>query len=97
MHLKAAPRFTRSKRALPEDAQLALDDEVRKIAGHPLVGIAKTGALAGVRVHKFKAGPRQLLVAYIFSARTKTVEFLDVGVHENFYRDLQGYMKARPK
>jgi mRNA-degrading endonuclease RelE of RelBE toxin-antitoxin system len=90
-----APRFATSKRRLPPKAQLIVDDEVRRIVENPLVGELKTGALKGVRVVKFKIGPQQLLLAYQFDARRNTLEVLDVGPHENFYRDLEGYLDDR--
>ena len=53
------------------------------------------GALKGVRVVKFPVGPQPLLLAYQFDARRNVVEVLDVGPHENFYRELQKYRDAR--
>jgi len=88
-------RFGKAKRRLPPKGQLALDDEVKKILENPLVGEMKTGALKGVRVLKFKLGPVQLLLAYEFNERRKVIELLDVGPHENFYRDLENYLKDR--
>jgi len=90
-----APRFAKSKRRLPPKAQLATDDNVRKVLEDPLVGVPKVGALKGVRVVKFKFGPQQLLLAYQFDEKRNVVEILDVGPHENFYRDLQDYLSAR--
>ncbi len=74
---------------------MALDEEVKKIVDTPLLGEMKTGALKGVRVLKFKLGPLQLLLAYEFDDRRSVVELLDVGPHENFYRDLESYLKDR--
>jgi hypothetical protein len=91
-----APRFARAKRAFPAPVQLQIDEVVKAIMANPLIGEPKTGALKGVRVEKFKVGPQQLLVAYAFSAKTHTLEMLDVGPHENFYRGLTQYLDARP-
>lgn len=93
--LVQAPRFAKSKRRLPPKAQLAIDEAVRRIIDDPLSGEPKTGALKGVRVVKFKVGPLQLLLAYQFNERQNLVEILDVGPHENFYRDLQAYLDSR--
>lgn len=90
-----APRFAKSKRHLPDQAQLTVDEQVRKLLADPLAGEPKTGALKGVRVFKFKIGPQQLLLAYQFDERRNVIEVLDVGPHENFYRDLQRYLDAR--
>jgi hypothetical protein len=76
-------------------AQVAVDEAVRNIMADPLSGEAKQGALRGVRVVKFRVGPQQLLLAYQFNARANVIEVLDVGPHENFYRELQKYLDAR--
>ncbi len=90
-----APRFGRAKRRLPAAAQLAVDEAVKSALADPLSGEPKVGALKGVRVVKFKVGPLQLLLADQFDARRNLVEVLDVGPHENFYRELQKYLDAR--
>lgn len=72
---------------------MALDEQVKQLLENPLVGEMKAGALKGVRVLKFKLGPLQLLLAYAFNERRNVVELLDVGPHENFYRDLERYLK----
>jgi hypothetical protein len=68
---------------------------VRELADNPLLGAPKTGALRGVRVVKFKIAARQYLLAYLFHVKENAVELIDVGVHENFYRDLKDYLDAR--
>ena len=90
-----APRFAKAKRRLPEQAQLAVDETVRGILVDPLSGEPKVGVLKGVRVVKFKVGPQQLLLAYQFDPKRNLLEILDVGPHENFYRELQKYLDAR--
>ena len=89
-----APRFARSKRQLPRSAQLAVDDAVKGLLADPLAGEPKVGALKGVRVVKFKVGAQQLLLAYQFDTKRNIIEVLDVGPHENFYRELQKYLDA---
>ena len=74
-----------------------MDAQVRKIVDDPLVGEPKAGALKGVRVVKFRGGDHQYLLAYRFFPKSNVVEVLDVGVHENFYRDLTGYLRDRPR
>jgi mRNA-degrading endonuclease RelE of RelBE toxin-antitoxin system len=90
-----APRFAKSKRRLPDRAQLVVDDQVRKLVVDPLAGEPKTGALRGVRVVKFKLDAQQVLLAYRFDEKGNALELLDVAPHENFYRDLQRYLGAR--
>lgn len=93
--LHQAPRFSKAKKRLPATAQLATDEAVRAVFADPLSGEQKVGALRQVRVVKFKIGNQQLLLAYQFDARRNLIEVLDVGPHENFYRELQKYLDAR--
>ena len=93
--VRQVPRFRKSKRRLPEAVQTAIDDQVRSLLDDPLLGEPKVGALKGVRVVKFKAGSHQYLLAYQFFSKSNVIEVLDVGVHENFYRGLEGYLKSR--
>lgn len=90
-----APRFGKAKRRLPAKGQLAVDGAVKEILADPLIGEPKMGPLKGVRVYKFKTGPTQFLLAYQFDDRRNVVELLDVGPHENFYKDLKDYLDAR--
>ena len=90
-----APRFSRAKRAFPDKVQLLIDEVVKDVVAEPLSGEQKTGALKAVRVVKFKVGAQQLLLAYTFIAKTQTLEMLDVGSHQNFYRELTQYLDAR--
>lgn len=93
--VRQVPRFRKSKRRLPEAVQTAIDDQVRSLLDDPLLGEPKVGALKGVRVVKFKVGPHQYLLAYQFLSKPNAIEVLDVGVHENFYRGLEGYLKSK--
>jgi mRNA interferase RelE/StbE len=68
---------------------------VKGITVDPHSGEPKVGALKSVRVVRFKVSQQQLLVAYQFDARRNVIEVLDVGPHENFYKELQKYMDGR--
>ncbi len=93
--VRAVPRFLKSKRRLPPAVQTETDNQVKELLKNPLAGEMKRGALKGVRVIKFKAENQQYLLAYFFSPKPNVIEILDVGVHENFYRDLQNYLVDR--
>jgi hypothetical protein len=47
------------------------------------------------RVECIKVGRQQLLLAYQFDPKRNAIEVLDVGPHENFYRELQKDLDAR--
>lgn len=93
--VRAAPRFLKSKRRLPHAVQTETDNQVKELLKNPLAGDMKKGALKGVRVVKFKAEDQQYLLAYFFHSKRNVIETLDVGIHENFYRDLQNYLANR--
>jgi mRNA interferase RelE/StbE len=82
-----SPLFERKKKRLTKEEIAVLDDEVRRICEAPETGEVKKGDLTGVFVHKFKVRDRLFLLAYEFDE--KEILLLDLGVHENFYRDLK--------
>lgn len=93
--IEQSTRFAKAKRRMTPRWQTELDEQVKKVVEDPLVGEPKTGALRGVRVHKYKADSQLLLLAYEFNERRNAIELLDVAPHENFYRDLQDYLESR--
>jgi len=86
----------KSKRRLFPVVQAEVDSQIKALMDNPLVGEMKKGALKGVRVVKFKADDRQCLLAYSFHTKPNIIEALDVAVHENFSRGLEGYLRDRP-
>jgi mRNA-degrading endonuclease RelE of RelBE toxin-antitoxin system len=70
-----------------------LDDEIKKIAGNPLIGVEKKGDLRGIYVYKFKIKSIQYLLSYRMIKAD--LELVMIGPHENYYRDLKGYLKRR--
>jgi hypothetical protein len=78
--------------------QLAIQDEVDLVCESPEIGEAKVGDLTGIQVHKFRFSKQEYLLAY--RAPTKhmpmeflTIDFYQVGVHENFYAELKKYLR----
>jgi mRNA-degrading endonuclease RelE of RelBE toxin-antitoxin system len=93
--IEQSTRFGKAKRRLHAKQQLTVDDQVKKLVEDPLAGEAKSGPLAGVRVVKFKVDKQQFLLAYEFNEKRNVIELLDIGAHENFYKDLRDYLDAR--
>ena len=89
------PLFHRRKKKASPQLQEAIDDAARTILSNPLVGEPKAGALKGVRVYKFKCQHLEYLVAYRIETGKREIQFLAVGPHENFYRDLQRTLGRR--
>jgi len=92
--VSALPRVLRIKKKWPADLQRILDAEVQKILANPLRGEPKKGALAGIRVHKFIHQQQLYLVGYQIE-KGGGICLLALGSHENFYRNMQKYLKAR--
>jgi len=70
-----------------------LDEEVKKIVENPLIGEEKKGDLRGIYVYKFKIKSIQYLLSYRMIKAG--LELIMIGPHENYYRDLKGYLKRR--
>jgi mRNA-degrading endonuclease RelE of RelBE toxin-antitoxin system len=70
-----------------------LDKQVVKIAENPSTGLEKKGDLSGVYIHKFKIKSIKYLLSYRFIG--DNLELIMIGPHENYYRDLKNYLKAR--
>lgn len=83
------PLFGCRKKRASEALRHAIDAAARTILDDPLVGEPKQGGLKGVRVYKFTHQGLTYLLAYSLQMRRRQVQFLTVGPHENFYRDLQ--------
>ena len=50
----------------------------------PGMDAMRKGALAGVRVHKFKVADKQYLLAYTHEKKSDSITLLALGSHENF-------------
>jgi len=87
MKVLLTPQLRRVVKKLQKAEKTALDEAVRFLVDDPEAGELKRGDLAGVRVHKYKVGRQQYLLAYRLA--DDTITLLALGTHENFYRDLK--------
>ena len=85
-----SPNFAKQKKKLKKNQIKKLDDAIRAIIGKPSMGDAKKGDLQGVRVHKYKTGNNQILLAY--EVVESTLNLYSFGSHQNFYRELSKYL-----
>ena len=84
--------------------QLAIEDAVEAVCEKPEIGEAKAGDLAGIWVYKFKFNRVEYLMAYRPPSEATrrqgdnvgkvTVDFYQIGSHENFYANLKRYLKS---
>lgn len=81
------PSFRRAYKKLHLTEKNLIDKAIREIMADPKIGELKKGDLAGVCVHKFKVNQQEKLLAYEYDH--EKLLLLDIGSHENFYRDLK--------
>jgi mRNA-degrading endonuclease RelE of RelBE toxin-antitoxin system len=90
---KALPRFNRRRKKLAAALRRRLNDEMVKVLNDPRKGERKRGPLKAVWVERFQAENAQYLLAYETVQDDKMVVFWDIGLHENFHRDLERYIR----
>jgi len=93
MQVLQSASFRKKVRRFHKQEKRILDNQVRRILRDPSIGQEKKGDLKGVFVHKFKMHATQQLLAYRLVA--DNLELIMIGPHENYYRDLSGYLKTR--
>ncbi len=81
------PLFNRKYKKLHVQEKKEVDSAIRSIVENPNIGQEKKGDLSGIFVYKFKLNIQEMLLAYEWNEKTRTLVAL--GVHENFYRDLK--------
>lgn len=92
MKILQSRSFERKVKKFTKREKNKLDEQIRKIMDNPFIGSEKKGDLRGVYVHKFKLQAVQYLMAYRFVG--EDFELVMIGPHENYYRDLKGYLKT---
>ena len=87
MKLLQTPTFQRKYKKLHPNIRNVVNSALDDIIINPEVGPLKRGDLGNIRVHKKRKGDFEILIAYWFTK--KAIELIDLGSHENFYRDLK--------
>ena len=85
--------FGRKVKKFRKKEKEELDKAVKKIVSDPDIGTEKKGDLKGIFVYKFKINNIEHLLAYRIV--DDAIELIAIGTHENYYRDLKGYLKKR--
>lgn len=93
MIIEQTNHFKRSIKKMKKNSKVLLDEAVKEIIANPLSGTLKAGDLAGVRVYKYKVMSSQYLLAYFYNEALNKLTLLEIGLHENFYRDLKKQIK----
>ena len=90
----AFKKYNRIKKKLPLPLRNQINLIEDEIALNPYLSERKKGDLKEVFVEKFSLLGEEYLLAYKVNEREKEVIFLAIGGHENFYRDLKGYLQS---
>jgi len=91
--LKAVPLFERQFKKFYPREQGVIRQEIKRIKSNPAIGEVKKGALAHVRVHKFRIHKQKYLLAYELTGKERTIYLYAIATHENYYTALQRYLK----
>lgn len=89
MRIIFTPHFKKALKRLHQNQKKDLDSAVQTLIKDPFIGEPKTGKLSHIRVYKFKMTKQLTLLAYKYKKETITLTLLELGSHENFYRDLE--------
>ncbi|MDR1031737.1 MAG: type II toxin-antitoxin system RelE/ParE family toxin [Holosporales bacterium] len=88
MTIQETSRFKKVYKKLNSNQKIDVDSAIRFIIKNPDTGQRKKGNLSAVRIYKFRCVNQLTLLAYTISNDRLVLTLLDVGSHENFYRDL---------
>ena len=92
MKVTQSPSFYRFIKKIDKKFKAEIDKQIHAIIATPSIGEEKKGDLQGVLIHKFKHLKTLYLIAY--RNTTNELQLVMIGTHENFYRDLKGYIKS---
>lgn len=91
MKVFQTPTFQRKYKKLNRNQLSLVNEAIESIITEPEIGELKRGDLGSIRVHKLRKAKVEVLVAYWTS--DSSIQLIDFGSHENFYRDLKRRIK----
>src|SRR5690606_36464599 len=92
--IRQPPVFETASKRLSQSQKDWVDLEIEKISMSPEVGQQKQGDLSHLWVHKFELDGRETLLGYSWQDYELVIFLLNLGPHENFYRDVKKRRKA---
>ena len=87
MKIQQTSVFQRKYKKLRKHDKEVVDTGINEIIKNPSIGRFKKGDLLDHQVHKITDRNREWLIAYNYGS--KSLDLIDLGSHENFYRDLK--------
>ena len=88
-HVVQTPTFKKTVKKLKKNQKQNLDEAVKVLMANPELGVQKNGDLSYLHVYKFKMIKQEMLLGYSYKDGSITLELLNLGSHENFYRDMK--------
>jgi len=79
--------FKKAFKSLSEGQKDLVDAEIDNIIDNPDIGEQKKGDLSHMWVHKFKMDGQEVLLGYSWNEGALIITLMNIGPHENFYRD----------
>jgi len=79
--------FKKAFKSLSEGQKDLVDDEIDNIIDNPDIGKQKKGDLSHMWVHKFKMDGQEVLLGYSWNEGALIITLMNIGPHENFYRN----------
>jgi len=88
MNIWQTARFDRTFKKLHSSSQAVVLEAIRRLVTDPMLGEQKSGDLGEFRVYKFREREQLWLLAYRWN-EGDSIQLVDLGRHENFYRSLR--------
>ena len=89
MEVLQTNRFKKAYKKLHPNQLAEVNTAIKAIINDPETGEQKKGNLSWLRVYKFKVLGQLTLLGYSIETTDRIVlTLVDIGSHENFYRDL---------
>jgi mRNA-degrading endonuclease YafQ of YafQ-DinJ toxin-antitoxin module len=98
MEILQTRRFQKVYKKLHRNQLAEVNDAIQAIIDNPEIGEQKKGDLFWLRVHKFQMVNQLTLIGYCIEPEfsvmlpietERCLTFVDIGSHENFYRDIK--------
>lgn len=87
IEIQQTPTFKKAFKRLSDKQKDLVDDEIGRIVDEPDIGDRKKGDLSHLWVHKFKMDGQQVLLGYSWNEHGLIITLMNIGPHENFYRE----------
>lgn len=90
MKILQTNRFKKVYKKLHPNQLILVNGAIETIIENPEIGEQKNGDLSWLKVYKFKMVGQLILLGYSLEENGGIIlTFVDMGSHENFYRDLK--------